>query len=272
MNNKCAVNTPGALLGAYVALLFTLMSMSMSVHAATETSINLAQQMYVAYYGRPADPEGLDYWAARFEGVDDLESVLGAFGSSQEYYDNFSQLSNVDLVNNLFQQMFSRNSDPEGAAFYVTRLEAGEATVVSIAKQIADGRQNEDRDRLNNKVVVANALTRHIKEEGVTYTLLEIEVSRALLATVTEYQDSIIQGLYVVDNFGIDSEYAAIQCSAPRPEVCTEEYAPVCATRDTGVRCITTPCPSTEKASYSNACSACADSSVFYYKPEECAL
>lgn len=270
MKDKNVANRLGCRLAAYWALL--LISLPLSVHAATEPSINLAQQMYVAYYGRPADPEGREYWAARFDDADELESVLAAFGSSQEYYDNFSQLSNVELVNNLFKQMFSRDSDSEGTAFYVARLETGEATVVSIAKQIADGRQNADRDRLNNKVMIANALTRRIKEEGLPYSQFEIEFSRALLATVTEHQASIIQGLYGVDNFGLDSEGKSTECEAPRPELCTEQYAPVCATRDSGVRCFTTPCPATEKISYSNACSACADARVFYHKLGECAL
>ena len=59
-------------------------------------------------------------------------------------------------------------------------------------------------------------------------------------------------------------------CPEKRPEVCTFEFAPVCATRDTGVRCVTTPCPSTEQATYSNGCTACADNKVISYQPGAC--
>jgi hypothetical protein len=51
-------------------------------------------------------------------------------------------------------------------------------------------------------------------------------------------------------------------CPATRPEMCTMEYNPVCATRDTGIRCITAPCPSSERKTYSTACTACADHQV----------
>ena len=59
-------------------------------------------------------------------------------------------------------------------------------------------------------------------------------------------------------------------CSEPRPEVCTAQYVPVCATRDTGVRCVTTPCPSTEQKTMGNSCSACSDPKVISYVPGEC--
>lgn len=62
----------------------------------------------------------------------------------------------------------------------------------------------------------------------------------------------------------------AVQCSDPRPQICTMDYTPVCATRDNGVRCITTPCTSTEMATYANACGACADVRVFYHVPGAC--
>lgn len=52
------------------------------------------------------------------------------------------------------------------------------------------------------------------------------------------------------------------RCEDPRPEMCTREYLPVCALRDTGVRCVTTPCPSIEWKTYGNACDACADADV----------
>ena len=60
------------------------------------------------------------------------------------------------------------------------------------------------------------------------------------------------------------------ECQDPRPEMCTEEYRPVCALRDTGVRCVTTPCPSEEWKTYGNACAACSDTDVMGYKHGEC--
>jgi hypothetical protein len=62
----------------------------------------------------------------------------------------------------------------------------------------------------------------------------------------------------------------AVQCTEPRPQICTMDYTPVCATRDNGTRCATTPCESTETATYANACSACADPAVMYHLPAAC--
>jgi hypothetical protein len=61
-----------------------------------------------------------------------------------------------------------------------------------------------------------------------------------------------------------------VSCEDPRPEMCTRDYRPVCGARDTGVRCITTPCPSTEWKTYGNACTACSDPEVAGHRPGEC--
>lgn len=63
---------------------------------------------------------------------------------------------------------------------------------------------------------------------------------------------------------------AITYCPEQRPQICTMDYRPVCATRDTGIRCVTTPCPSTEQKTYSNACSACVDIKVIGHIPDEC--
>lgn len=62
-----------------------------------------------------------------------------------------------------------------------------------------------------------------------------------------------------------------VACEDPRPEVCTRDYRPVCGLRDSGIRCITTPCEATEWRTYGNACDACADPAVFGYVDGECA-
>jgi len=62
----------------------------------------------------------------------------------------------------------------------------------------------------------------------------------------------------------------AIHCSDPRPQICTMDYTPVCATRDNGRRCTTTPCDTTETATYANACGACSDAQVYYHVAGAC--
>jgi hypothetical protein len=59
-------------------------------------------------------------------------------------------------------------------------------------------------------------------------------------------------------------------CKDPRSPICTMEYKPVCALKDTGVRCVTTPCPSSEWQTYPNACTACSHPEVTGYVDGKC--
>ena len=55
-------------------------------------------------------------------------------------------------------------------------------------------------------------------------------------------------------------EQDAVQCTTPRPQMCTADYRPVCATLADG----------NETATYSNGCSACGDARVISHVPGEC--
>jgi hypothetical protein len=72
-----------------------------------------------------------------------------------------------------------------------------------------------------------------------------------------------------------DAPYAVpdaprMTCSDPRPTGCNLDYKPVCADVDTGVRCVTAPCPSTERKTFSSACKACRDPKAVAYVAGRC--
>lgn len=43
----------------------------------------LVHQMYIAYYQRPADPDGLQYWVDQLEQNGDWTAVSAAFGAPE---------------------------------------------------------------------------------------------------------------------------------------------------------------------------------------------
>ena len=62
------------------------------------------------------------------------------------------------------------------------------------------------------------------------------------------------------NNGYLQLEASAVECTMPRPAVCTMDYTPVCATL-TGGDAATT---------YANGCGACSDTTVISYVAGEC--
>ena len=61
-------------------------------------------------------------------------------------------------------------------------------------------------------------------------------------------------------------------CKSPRPEVCNQEYKPVCAERANNIQCVRAPCPASDFVTMSNACRACSDIKVNVYRAGECEI
>lgn len=111
---------------------------------------------YIAYYGRPADTGGLAYWAGQLATQGgNLGAIIDAFGNSAEYRQRFGSLSNRELIRNLYQQLYGRDPDLAGWAFYEMWLDTGVQSLASIAISIMDGTEGSDVATLDNRKTVA---------------------------------------------------------------------------------------------------------------------
>ena len=69
------------------------------------------QKVYIAYYGRAADPVGLAYWENQLTANNgDLASIMNSFGTSPEATTLFGSLTNTIKVNKLYTQIFGRDA------------------------------------------------------------------------------------------------------------------------------------------------------------------
>jgi len=119
------------------------------------------QKVYIAYYGRAADPVGLAYWAAKVE-TDGLAGIMASFGASAEATTLYGGLTNTAMVNALYKQSFGRDADFAGLMHYAGELTAGTMTAATIAQNIFDGATGTDATILTNKLIVAKAYTASI--------------------------------------------------------------------------------------------------------------
>ena len=129
-------------------------------NAASANSNLWVQKSYVAYYGRPADPAGLAYWAVRMDNEGgSLASIIAAFGTSDEFNRRYGGLSFSDLLDTLYQQALGRAPDPAGKAWYLSQLNAGLTTLQTITLDLLGGATGLDAFTVANRLDVANHYT-----------------------------------------------------------------------------------------------------------------
>ena len=121
-----------------------------------DDALNRVQRAYIAYYGRPADPVGLGYWAEETgQAGGRLDRIIEAFGASDEFSRRYGGLSNTELVTRVYRQLLNRLPDPGGLSFYVDLLDSGQATLQTITLDVLGGVQDQDVAVVNNKIEAA---------------------------------------------------------------------------------------------------------------------
>ncbi|MEO3388741.1 VCBS domain-containing protein [Mesorhizobium sp. CAU 1741] len=117
------------------------------------------QGVYVALFGRPADPDGLAFWEEQTGGGADLSAMIGTLTGTEEYALRFDGMSNEAIINGIYLSLFGRDAEPDGLAFFLGELEAGRQTIETIAINILDGAQGADLATLDAKLDAADLFT-----------------------------------------------------------------------------------------------------------------
>lgn len=127
------------------------------------------QGVYVALFGRPADPGGLAFYNEATGGGADLTPIIGNLTASAEFQARFAGQTNAEIINSIYQSIFGREAEPEGLAFFLGELQAGRQTLETIAINILDGAQGSDVATLAAKLEAADLFTARLD--------LEIEIN-----------------------------------------------------------------------------------------------
>lgn len=132
------------------------------------TDVNTeVEQLYVAYFSRPADNAGLAFWAnVLATDPNGYQTISSAFAGSAEYKATYSGMDNAAVVSAVYEHLFGRPAEAAGVTFWSTQLNAHNITIDNVVTQIAAGAQGTDAFAYNAKVNVATAFTARLATDG----------------------------------------------------------------------------------------------------------
>lgn len=157
--------------------------------AIVATHVAAVQELYVAYFGRPADPAGLDYWTnVVAANAGSTAAVSATFAASPEYIVTFYGKTNTQIVDQIYTNLFNRAADATGRAYWVDLLNKGTIKVDTIVAEVAAAALTTDAERVENKVAAATAFTTALDTpaEVAGYTgFKSIDAAKAFIAGIT---------------------------------------------------------------------------------------
>lgn len=153
---------------------------------ASETSV---QELYISYFGRPADPAGLAFYAESLSvGATTINAIASSFSDSTEAQAVIT-LSTDAYLTAVYLQAFARAYDNSAGAdgtFWFDAIERGATTKELAMVQILSGAQGADITAVANKVAVSKAFTNAVTTEGKTYAgAVNAAAAKAVLDAVT---------------------------------------------------------------------------------------
>ena len=98
------------------------------LNGSFSTSYAPVARLYFAYFVRPPDKGGLDYWVNRYKGGMKLSAISSNFAASSEFTNKYGNLTNRQFVEKIYNNLFERTGDPSGVNYWTGKLDRREST------------------------------------------------------------------------------------------------------------------------------------------------
>lgn len=122
-------------------------------------SANDIQNLYIAYFNRPADVTGLSYWTSGAQANFSAVQIAQLFSQQAEYADAFANLTTTQTVNTLYKNLFNHNAEPTGLAYWAGQISNGTFTIGQVAIAILSGATGSDASIVAAKLSAASTFT-----------------------------------------------------------------------------------------------------------------
>ena len=168
----------------------------------------LVQQLYVGYFGRPADPAGLAYFTASYQAFGapttmpelltaygqrpDIRTLVDIFAASQESAELYPG-GGYKFIRAVYNNLFNRDPDLDGGEYWANKLNYNVISRANAVMAIIAGAQGSDAQKIADKLAAASAFTREVDARSLHRAYdgqLSNALARGFLAAVPSFADT----------------------------------------------------------------------------------
>lgn len=146
-------------------------------------------RLYWAFFLRPPDTGGMNYWTNQLTNGRTLAQVAAQFATSSEFATAYGSLGSSAFVTKIYQNIFERNPDPGGLAFWTKQLDTKKRTRGEVMVSFSES--SEGRRRLapqTDAVLIRLGMLRTMPSKA---TLLDQKAKRGAGDVAEQYASSL---------------------------------------------------------------------------------
>ena len=133
------------------------------------------QKLYLAYFGRPGDPSGINYWLTHSDESISIRDISKELSRQDEYQNYNSNDKSLEFkINKLYLNLFNRKTDFEGLNYWIDMVNNQDYQVSDIVNELIHSsnksyplsfeQEKIDMNILQNKIYASELFTQQISK------------------------------------------------------------------------------------------------------------
>ncbi|GCL46846.1 DUF4214 domain-containing protein [Microcystis aeruginosa] len=152
--------------------------------------------LYVIYFNRAPDPEGLTFWQTQDITIEEMAAQFGASPEAKALYPFLQSptLANPEeFIKEIYRNAFGREAEDAGLAFWSGVLEEDSSpeAVAEFVLAVAQGAQGTDQVALQNRADIALQFTQDFVNANIAFTSSVFATSSDIISTVDSTEESV---------------------------------------------------------------------------------
>lgn len=184
------------------------------VTGLSQADFNLFVEVYIAYFNRAPDAQGLFFYGTAFANGTSLEDAAQTFVNSSEYAETYApDLTNLEFATEVYQNVLGRSPDQLGLDFWVPLLDAGTVSTGFFIVEVLKGAQapspaDAPQDFIDQKLA-DQAYLKNKTDLGVYFSVTrgmsDVDNAEAAFAAFDGSEASINSAVSAIDGFYTDA-------------------------------------------------------------------